>query len=83
MKLFIANLNFNTTETDLVNFFNQYIKDQIDLKCIKIVKDFETKISRGFAYVSFYSKDDFDTVLNLNQPIILNDRHLRISESTR
>ncbi len=82
MKIFICNVNIKTTELDLVNFFNQYIKDSIDLNCVKIVKDLKTKISRGFAYISFYSKDDFNTVLNLSNPI-LNERLLRISESSR
>jgi RNA recognition motif-containing protein len=80
MKLFICNLSYKTTELDLVNFFNQYIKEQISIECVKIVKNVETKISRGFAYVSLYSEEDLNSVLNLNGSVY-NERQLRISLS--
>jgi len=80
MKLFICNLSYKTTELDLVNFFNPYIKEQISIECVKIVKNVETKISRGFAYVSLYSEEDLNSVLNLNGSVY-NERQLRISLS--
>ena len=80
MKLFICNLSYKTTELDLVNFFNQYIKEQISIEYVKIVKNIETKISRGFAYVSLYSEEDLNSVLNLNGSVY-NERQLRISLS--
>ncbi len=82
MKVFICNLSYKTTELDLVDFFNQYIKEQINIDCVNIVKNVGTKISRGFAYVSFYSEEDLNTALNLNDTIF-NERRLRISLSSR
>jgi RNA recognition motif-containing protein len=56
MKIFICNLNLNTTEIDLVDFFNNYITEKIDINYVTIVKDKITKKSRGFAYINFNSK---------------------------
>lgn len=49
MKLFIANLNFKTTESDLRDLFSPYgiIVDS------NIALDKETRKSRGFAFVTF------------------------------
>ena len=80
MKVFICNLSYKTTELDLVNFFNQYIKEQISIECVKIVKNVKTKISTGFAYVSLCSEEDLNSVLNLNGSVY-NERQLRISLS--
>jgi RNA recognition motif-containing protein len=82
MKVFISNVNVLTKEVDLVNFLNPFLKDPIHIESVKLVKDPRTKLSRGFAYVSFYSEEDLTTVLNLNDPI-LNKRALRITKSNR
>jgi RNA recognition motif-containing protein len=75
----IYNLNTNTTEHDLVNFFNEYISEEINESNIRIVKCLNTGISRGIAYVTFLNRDDFTTALELNNTP-LHERMLRISE---
>lgn len=49
MKLFVANLNFKTTESDLRDLFSPYgaIIDS------NIALDKETRRSRGFAFVTY------------------------------
>ncbi len=75
----IYNLNTNTTEHDLVNFFNEYISEEINELNIRNVQCLNTGISRGIAYVTFLNRDDFTTALELNNAT-LHERVLRISE---
>ncbi|KAJ7292328.1 hypothetical protein O6H91_Y285000 [Diphasiastrum complanatum] len=53
-KVFIGNLNKDTTGPKLVKIFKQY-GQIIDAK---IVKDLVTKKSRGFAFVTFSNKEE-------------------------
>jgi RNA recognition motif-containing protein len=75
----IYNVNTNTTEHDLVNFFNEYISEEIDDSNIRIIKCLNTGMSRGIAYVTFLNRDDFTIALELNNTP-LHERVLRISE---
>ena len=75
----IYNLNRNTTEDDLVDFFNEHISEQIDTSNIRIVKCLNTGMSRGIAHVTFLNHDDFLTALELNNAVF-HDHSLRISE---
>ena len=78
--VFISNLNLNTTESDLVDYFNKYVSDSIDISKIKIVRCPDTNKSRGFSYVTLNSKSDFDIAMTLDETVF-QERALRLSEA--
>ena len=47
MKIYVGNLSFNATETELENAFGEFG----DVQSVNIIKDRETGRSRGFAFV--------------------------------
>ena len=47
MNIYVGNLSFEATETDIENAFAQYG----DVKTVNIIKDRETGRSRGFGFV--------------------------------
>jgi RNA recognition motif-containing protein len=47
MNIYVGNISFETTETDLEQAFSQYG----DVKSVNIIKDRDTGRSRGFAFV--------------------------------
>ena len=53
-KVFVASLSWNTDENGLANHFSQIgeVEDTV------IVKDRETKRSRGFGFVTFANAED-------------------------
>jgi len=59
--LFIKNLNFNTSEENLKEFFETFGK----VKYAKIVKNKETNTSRGTGFVLMESKNDSMKILKL------------------
>lgn len=58
-KVFVAALNWNTTEADLKKHFDQVgnVEEAI------IIKDRDTKRSKGFGFVTFASKEDADLAI--------------------
>lgn len=61
-KLFVGNLAFAATEEDLEKAFGAFG----DIEDAKIILDRETGRSRGFAFVTFYSKDAAEAALSLD-----------------
>ena len=47
MNIYVGNLSFNTTESDLENTFGEFG----EVTSVKIIKDRDTGRSRGFAFV--------------------------------
>ena len=47
MNIYVGNLSFDATESDLENTFSEYG----DVKSVNIIKDRETGRSRGFGFV--------------------------------
>ena len=74
----IYNVNIQTNENDLIEFFNKHIIQPIVDSNVRIVRCPETNRSRGIAWITFHSNEDYSRALQLNDQV-LNDRHLRIS----
>ena len=62
-EIFIRNLNFNTTEEKLKDFFTQYIPEDSIEFCL-IVKDKETQNSKGTAFIKLTGKS-YNKLMNL------------------
>jgi nucleolar protein 4 len=60
--IFIRNLGFNTDETRLRDFFNTL---QGDVLYAKVVKDHQTKTSKGTAFIMFRTEEATNEVLGL------------------
>lgn len=68
-KLFIGGLSFETTEVSLKNYFSTWG----DIKDCVVMKDSQTKRSRGFGFIKYKSKESIDDVQK-NRPHKLDDR---------
>ena len=62
-EIFIRNLNFNTTEEKLKDFFIQFIPENSIEFCL-IVKDKETNNSKGTAFIKLKEKS-YNKIMNL------------------
>ena len=54
MNLYVSKLNPNLSEQDLTKLFSEYGK----LQSVKVITDYNTGISRGFAFVEFANEAD-------------------------
>ena len=64
MNIYVSNLSFHTTETDLQNLFEKYGT----VNSAKIITDRETNRSRGFAFVEMPSAEEGNAAIaGLNQ----------------
>jgi RNA recognition motif-containing protein len=54
MNLYVSNLSFHTSETDLETLFSKIGK----VNSVKIIMDRETNRSRGFAFVEMASEEE-------------------------
>jgi RNA recognition motif-containing protein len=76
-KLFVGNIPFSATETDVAEIFE---REYGHVYATIIVKDRETGRSRGFGFVEL--EDHLaDTALAEKRLIMLNGRSLRINEA--
>ena len=75
-KIYVGNLSYSVTEEDLTNLFAEHGT----ISSLNLIMDRETGRSKGFAFVEFASKDDFDAALKLDGQD-LQGRPLRISEA--
>lgn len=63
MNLYVGNLSFDTSSTDLENTFAEYG----DVNSAKVITDRETGRSRGFGFVEMKNRDDAeDAIEGLN-----------------
>lgn len=70
-KIFVGGLAFGTDDDKLREYFNAFgtVEDAV------VMKDMETKRSRGFGFVTFVEADDLDNVLR-NAPLELDGRKI-------
>ena len=54
MNIFVSNISFKVREQALSELFSQYG----EVPSVRIIKDKETKRSRGFGFVEMASEDD-------------------------
>jgi len=63
MNLYVSRLNANVSEQDLRKLFSEYGK----LESVKVITDYNTGVSRGFAFVEFSNETDGQNAIkNLN-----------------
>jgi|SaaInl4_135m_RNA_FD_contig_21_169665_length_432_multi_6_in_0_out_0_1 cold-inducible RNA-binding protein len=61
-KVYVGNLSYNTTEDELRDYFAQY--GNID--DVKLISDYQTGRSKGFAFVTFASDQEGESALAAN-----------------
>jgi RNA recognition motif-containing protein len=77
MKLYVGNLSFKTTESDLNELFSQ--AGTVD--SVRIITDRETGRSRGFGFVEFASKADGEAAIQRFAGYEYDGRALTVNEA--
>jgi cold-inducible RNA-binding protein len=77
MKLYVGNLSFGTTETDLQNLFSQIGT----VESASMVTDRDTGRSRGFAFVEMSSKSEGEAAIAKFNGTELDGRSLTVNEA--
>ncbi len=75
-RLFVGNLSYQTTESDLTSLFEQ--AGQVD--SVSIITDRDTGRSKGFAFVEMSSEDADKAIAQFNGTEI-NGRALNVNEA--
>ena len=75
--IFVGNLGFATSEDEVREHFNKCG----NITDVRIVRDSQTGIGKGFCYVNFSNRDDVRTALDLMGSTTLNGRELRVSQA--
>ena len=60
MNIYVGNLSFDATETDIQNAFDPYG----EVNSVNIIKDRDTGRSRGFGFVEMKDKQDGQTAID-------------------
>lgn len=78
MRLFVGNLSFQTSEDNLRDAFGAFgsVTD------LKIMTDRETGRSRGFAFITFSSKEEGEAAIRGLDGKSVDGRPLRVNEAT-
>lgn len=76
MKLYVGNLSFNTTETELRDLFSQHGTVQE----VNVITDRYTGQSRGFGFVQM-DDNDGPKAINAVNGVSLGGRDLKVSEA--
>ncbi|XP_068090094.1 cold-inducible RNA-binding protein B isoform X1 [Hyperolius riggenbachi] len=76
-KLFIGGLSFNTDENNLEQVFGKYGQ----ISEVVVVKDRETKRSRGFGFVTFESPEDAKDAMQAMNGKSVDGRQIRVDQA--
>ena len=76
-KLYVGNLPFNTTETDLQDLFGQ----AGTVSEVMLIQDKFTGKSRGFAFITMGSDDEAKNAINLLHGKAIEGRSLTVNEA--
>lgn len=76
-KLFVGNLAWKTTESDLEDAFRSCGQ----VVSAKVITDRETGKSRGFAFVEMSSDEEANSAIASLNETELNGRNIRVSEA--
>ena len=72
MNIYVGNLSFDATQSDIENAFSEYG----DVKSVNIITDRDTGRSRGFGFVEMHDeKDGRDAIEGLNLKADRRPRH--------
>ena len=77
MKLYVGNLNFNTTEHELEQAFSAHG----EVTSVNIITDRETGRPRGFAFVEMANKKEGIAAMNALAQTELDGRELVVNEA--
>jgi RNA recognition motif-containing protein len=76
MNIYVANINWNCTDSDLRKLFEDYGT----MKSCRIMTDRETRKSRGFAFVEMPDSKEAQSAINnlheyefMNRPLVVNE----------
>ena len=77
MKLYVGNLSFRTTETDLRQEFEKYgTVDSVD-----VITDRESGRPKGFAFLEMNDRDEANAAINELNGATLDDRTIVVNEA--
>ena len=76
-KLYVGNLNYNTTEDDLRDLFGQFGT----VNSANIIIDRETRRSKGFGFVELEEDDAADAAISQLDGQEVGNRNLRVNEA--
>ncbi len=76
-NIFVGNLNFQTTQDDLLAAFAQYGA----VERVNIVTDRDTGQPRGFAFVEMTDRREAETAINQLNGAELNGRAMNVNEA--
>src|SRR5450631_4180044 len=76
-NIFVGNLNFQTTQEDLMATFSQYGS----VERVNIVTDRDSGQSRGFAFVEMTERRDAETAISQLNGAELNGRAMNVNEA--
>ena len=77
MNIYVSNINFRAREEDLQAAFEKYG----EVSSVKIIKDKETRRSKGFGFVEMPNDDHARTAIAALDGFQLLDRNLRVNEA--
>ena len=77
MNIFVGNLDYQTTESQLKDLFAEFG----EVKSVNIVTDTYTKRSRGFAFVEMREKADGEKAIRKLDKSSLNQKSLVVNEA--
>lgn len=77
MKLYVGNLSYETSESDLRSAFEGYGQ----VSSVNVITDKYTGKSRGFAFVEMDSKEEANEAMTKLHESELNGRNLNINEA--
>jgi RNA recognition motif-containing protein len=77
MRIYVGNLSFNTSESDLNELFSQ----AGTVESCRIITDRDTGRSRGFAFVEMSSKDEGQTAITRFSGMEIGGRALTVNEA--
>lgn len=77
MTIFVANLNFRTTEQQLEELFSPYG----DIRSVKIITDVYSGRSRGFAFVRMASGTEAQEAIRQLNNVSLDNNQLSVHEA--
>ena len=76
-NLYVSNLSYQTEEKDLEDKFQQFGA----IKSIKIIKDANTKKSRGFGFVTFEELKDAEKAIDKLNGTEIEGREIRVEKA--
>ena len=76
-RLYVGNLNFNTTGDDLREYFSQ----AGEVESASVVEDRETGRSRGFGFVEMASREEGEAAIQQFNGKEVNGRNLTVNEA--